>query len=208
MKHIKNFEKAKSYVKKYYDELERKCKKTGSKFIDIEKSRKEWESRLAAADKAPSIEQLVIHVKWADKKCAVRAKVRIDLDSKEFLTVYSEGYDCGWGQDIPSMAVAEAFEFKCKKDADDYHKRACPVARAALDRFVIEHGMRLWDEAAIEKRPFPHFCFGGKGLIYLRSLFKPIGYWCRNPVVKDYYIDFSGETGNVDYYHIIRKDCI
>jgi hypothetical protein len=105
--------------------------------------------------------------------------------------------------------MQDALNFNPKKGDCAEYRIAKSMARASLDRFVIEHGEALWSEYAIEKTPFPHLSISAKGSNVFTNLFRRIG--CksyREFPVNDYLIDYRETDKGSDVYHVIRKDRI
>lgn len=80
---------------------------------------------------------------------------------------------------------------------------------AALDRWVIESGEKLWKEYAVYRKPFPHFEFGGKGGQTFTRLFKPLGYtYGGDWPLKNFVIDEDRRNEKYDFIRIVRRDRI
>lgn len=176
--------------------------------------RKYWEDRLEAADNAGKLIEMEISVNWVRSKTwgsNPHAECRILFEDAEYGTrsAYSEGRASGCGYDKRSAAVQEAFEFGLSKTTRDNadSRKDLALARASFDRFVIEHGPKLWKAYAIDKSQIPTFNISGKGMSTFTGLFRRIGCrYNRNPTVKDYLIDYSEPERGSDMYHVIRKD--
>ena len=193
------------YVKRCHEYLEK----------DLPKLEKLWTERLEAADKAGKLIEIVISVNWTKSRTwgsNPYAECRFYFEDAEHGTrgAYSEGRASGCGYDKRSAAVQEAFEFDVpKKRTHAASKKELAIAKASLDRFVIEHGEELWKEYAIDKTPVPHFNISGKGMGTFTRLFRRIG--CKydaNFAVKDFLIDYSEPDRGSDTYHVIRKDMV
>ena len=193
------------YVKRCHEYLEK----------TLPKEEKYWTERLEAADKAGKLIEINMSVNWTKSRTwgtNPHAECRVRFEDAEYGTrsSYSEGRASGCGYDKRSAAVDEAFRFGVSKKRDNVDRRKdLALAKASLDRFVIEQGEKLWEEYAIDKTPMPHFNIGGKGMGTFTRLFRRIG--CRydaNFVVKDYLIDYSEPDRGTDVYHVIRKDCV
>lgn len=174
---------------------------------------KQWTERLEAADRAGRLLEINISVNWTKSRTwglNPHAECWLCFEDAEYgsRSSYSEGRASGTGYDKRSAAVQEAFEFGISKKRDDADRRKdLALAKASLDRFVIEHGEELWKEYAVDKTPFPHFSFSGKGMGTFTRLFRRIGYrYDSNFAVKDYLIDYSEPDKGTDVYHVIRKD--
>lgn len=184
---------------------------------DLPKWEKHWTERLEAADKAGKLIEIILSVNWTRSRVwgsNPHAECQVYFEDAEYGTrsAYSEGRASGCGYDKRSAAVQEAFGFVVSKKYSHAHsKKDLALARASLDRFVIEHGEELWKEYAIDKTPVPHFNISGKGMSTFTGIFRRIGYrMCgtSNFSVKDYLIDYSEPDRGSDTYHVIRKDKI
>lgn len=176
---------------------------------------KYWIGRLEAADKAGKLIEINISVNWTRSRTwgsNPHAKCWIYFEDAEYGTrsAYSEGRTSGCGYDKRSAAIGNAFEFGISKKRDAAGSRKdLALAKASLDRFVIEHGEELWKEYAIDKTPMPHFSIHGKGMSTFTGLFRRIGCkYSANFAVKDYLIDYPEPDRGSDMYHVIRKDRI
>lgn len=192
------------YVKRCHEYLE-----------DLSKWEKQWTERLEAADKAGKLIEINISVNWTRSRTwgsNPHAECWLRFEDAEYgsRSSYSEGRASGAGYDKRSAAVQGAFEFEVsKKRSHADSRKNLALARASLDRFVIEHGEELWKEYAINRTPVPHFNISGKGMSTFTRLFRRIG--CKydaNFAVKDYLIDYSEPDRGSDTYHVIRKDMI
>lgn len=181
---------------------------------DLPKWERHWTERLEAADKAGKLVEILISINWTRSRVwgsNPHAECRVYFEDTEYggtRGAYSEGRASGYGYDKRSAAVQEAFGFSLPKKR---RLAACEkdlvLARASLDRFVIEHGEELWKEYAIDKTPVPHFSISGKGMSTFVRLFRRIGYkYDANFPVKDYLIDYLETDRGSDVYHVIRKD--
>lgn len=173
--------------------------------------RERCEQRLERADKADKVIEINISVTWSRSRTwgyNPHAEVWLFVEDKECggVTVYGEGRASGCGYDKRSAAVDEALGFPVKKKATEREKANSARGIASLDRFVIEHGEELWKEYAIDRTPFPHLCFGGKGMSTFVRLFRRIGCKPYGAPIADYLIDYHESDKGADTYHIIRKD--
>ena len=193
----------KGYVERCHEYLEK----------TLPKEERRWTERLEAADKAGKLLEINISVNWTKSRtwgANPHAECWLCFEDAEYGTrsAYSEGRASGCGYDKRSAAVQEAFAFKVSKSrrhADS--EKDLALAKASLDRFVIEHGEELWKEYAIDKTPMPTISISGKGMSTFTRLFRRIG--CKydaNFAVKDYLIDYSEPDKGTDVYHVIRKD--
>ena len=203
MEHIKNWKAVNAAIAKYYET---------SKSEYVQKNKEYWMERLAAADSAPLLTEVRIDVRWgrgSEGKIA-KATVCVAMDGEDGASYgYGHGRAAGGGYDKASAAVNEALAFEPRRADSKAAKEAKKRALASVDRFVIEHGERLWKKYAIDRTPFPHFCFAGKGMETITNLFKRVGFKYDNGAVcKDYVINFDESGRNEDHYHIIHKDYI
>lgn len=180
---------------------------------DLPKEERYWTERLEAADKAGKLIEINISVNWNKSRTwgmNPHAECWVYFEDAEYGTrsTYSEGRASGCGYDKRSAAVQIAFEFNIsKKRCRTASRKDLSLAKASLDRFVIEHGEELWKEYAIYKSPMPHLSISGKGMSTFTGLFRRIGYkYDANFAVKDYLIDYSEPARGSDTYHVIRKD--
>jgi len=230
MKHIKHYSAVRRMLKNEFDREMDRAKKDITEVeqtieprfyqnlrerIDkgIPKEREIWEGRLEAADKAPRLIEIKVKVNWHTNRIGeynphAEAWVTIEDEIYGSRSAYGEGRVSGCGYDKKSAAVEEALEFPIKRSDGLYQKDSKRLVRAAIDRFVIEHGEALWSEYAVAKKPIPHLCFGGKGMSVITRLFRRVGCkpYCKHPIT-DYLIEYE-ETSKLDSYLIIRKDCI
>lgn len=173
-----------------------------------------WTDRLEAADMAGKLIEISISVNWAKSRtwgANPHAECLIRFADAEHGTrsAYSEGRASGCGFDKRSAAVQEAFELAVKRRDSAGRKESLALAKASLDRFVIEHGEELWKEYAVVRHPVPHFDIGAKGMSTFTRLFQHIGRkYDVNYAVKDYLIDCSEQSRGSDSYHVIRKDMV
>ena len=182
----------------------------------LPKERKYWEDRLEAAGKAGKLIEINISVNWTKSRTwgwNPHAECWMYFEDAEYGTrsAYSEGRASGCGYDKRSAAVQGAFEFGVSKRYNNADERKdLALARASFDRFVIEHGPKLWKEYAIDKSPMPTFNISGKGMGTFTSLFRKIGTkpYSSPATVKDYLIDYSERARDSDTYHVIRKDMV
>lgn len=193
------------YVKRCHEYLEKV----------LPKEEKRWTERLEAADKAGKLIEINISVNWTKSRTwgsNPHAECWLCFEDAEYGTrsSYSEGRASGCGYDKRSAAVQEAFGFGISKKRDNADRRKdLALAKASLDRFVIEHGEGLWKEYAVDRTPLPHFSISGKGMGTFTGLFRRIGSrYGRDFAVKDYLIDYSEPDKGTDVYHVIRKDRI
>lgn len=160
--------------------------------------------RLELADKAGEVREIEINVEWKKNRTwgsNPRAEVWVLFSDPEYGTAsdYAKSSSIGGsGYDKKSTAVSEAFE-RLPPDR----------GRAALDRWVIEGGEKLWEEYVFDKNPYPHFEFGGKGMSTFTRLFQRLG--CK-PYGKyafpKFLIEENCRSAASDYYHVIRKDLV
>lgn len=102
----------------------------------------------------------------------------------------------GCGYDKRSTAVSEALS---KLDND---------AKAALDRLVFEGGEKVWKEYVFDKRPVPHFSFGGKGISTFTGLFPYIGCSAegrRRYAFPKFVIECDERSDIHDSYHVYLR---
>lgn len=170
-----------------------------------------WSARLDAADGAGRLLEINVRVSWRKSRTwgsnpHAEAYVCYETPGGSLDSALGEGRASGCGYDKRSAAVQEAFGFAVKRGDGAVVKASKAAARAALDRFVVEHGEELWKQYAVDAHPVPHFCFDGKGMSTFTSLFKRIG--CRDygACVNDYVIDYNESAADADVYHVIRKD--
>lgn len=200
MEHIKNWRAVNNLFKNY-------CKQHNDAMADS------WRERLDAADKAPRILEFFIKVKYNRGHYGVNASadvfVYMDVPEVGTVSALGHGHAGGGGYDKESASVNEALWFERKRSDTRGTKETKALARAAVDRFVIEHGPALWKEYCIDMAPVPHFSFAGKGMDTITRLFRRIGSkYPDNPVCLDYLIEYDNSSKQQDTYHIIRKDVI
>jgi len=136
---------------------------------------KEWLDRIDRADRGGRVVEIHVSVDWKKSKTwghnpTAEVWVRYDDGEKGGGNAYAKSASIGgYGYDKRSTAVSEALS---KLDDDD--------AKAALDRLVFEGGEKAWKEYAFDKRPVPHFSFGGKGISTFTELFPYIGCGAEN----------------------------
>lgn len=162
-----------------------------------------WLARLDRADKAGKLTDLNISLSWGGKgmygyqcRCEVRATlVRSPETGSE--SWYAKGpRTTGSGYCKVSTAISEGIN------------ALPPDAIAAIDRIVIEGGERAWKEYAVERTPFPHLSFAGKGESTFTCLFPSIG---RGKFEKGAYafpqfrIDYHSTANDDRVYHVIAK---
>lgn len=178
----------------------------------LQKTISRWEERLDAADKAGKLIEINIRVEWSNNRHGSdpRATAWLCYEDEKFgsNTGMGTGSASGGGYDKGSAAVFEALCFNVSRRHSLEARRALADAKASLDRFVIEHGEELWKEYAIDRKPFPHFHFDGKGMSTFTSLFRRIGCKSYGAAVGDYLIDYYESPKGADVYHVIRKDRI
>lgn len=200
---VKGHQIDKGYVERCHERLEK----------TLPKEEKYWTGRLEAADAAGKLIEINISVNWTKSRTwgsNPHAECWLCFEDAEYGTrsAYSEGRASGAGYDKRSAAVQEAFGFRISKKCDDADRRkSLALAKASLDRFVIEHGEELWKEYAVDRSPLPTISISGKGMSTFTNLFRRIG--CKygsNFAVKDYLIDYSEPDKGTDVYHVIRKD--
>lgn len=180
----------------------------------LSKYKAQWEARLEAADKAGKLFEINISVHWSKSRTwgmNPHAEAWVCFEDPKYGTrsAYGEDRASGCGYDKRSAAMSGALCLACKKKDDEERKTSCMLGRASIDRFVIEHGEKLWKEYAIDRTPFPHLCFGGKGASCFTRLFRRIG--CKpygDVPVTDFVIDYHESDRGSDVCHIIRKDRI
>jgi len=195
-----------------YPEDVSRAKEHLEKFLP--KYKKQWEDRLEAADNAGKLVEINISVNWSRNHTwgmNPHAEAWVCFEDPEYGTrsAYGEDRASGCGYDKRSAAMNGALCLACKKKDDEERKTSCRLGRASIDRFVIEHGEELWKEYAIDRTPFPHLSFGGKGTGTFTGLFRQIGnQYQRCMPVTDYLIDYRERDYGSDVYHIIRKDRI
>lgn len=179
----------------------------------LQKTIARWEERLDAADKAGKLIEINIRVEWSNSRmyganphaCAWLCYEDPKYGSN---TGIGTGSASGCGYDKRSAAVDEALCFNVSRRHSLKERRAIADAKASLDRFVVEHGEELWKEYAIDRTPFPHFHFDGKGMSTFTRLFRRIGCKSYGAAVGDYLIDYDESPKGADVYHVIRKDRI
>ena len=180
----------------------------------LPKYKKQCEDRLEAADNAGKLVEINISVNWSRNHTwgmNPHAEAWVCFEDPEYGTrsAYGEDRASGCGYDKRSAAMNGALCLACKKKDDEERKTSCRLGRASIDRFVIEHGEELWKEYAIDRTPFPHLSFSGKGTGTFTGLFRQIGnQYQRCMPVTDYLIDYRERDYGSDVYHIIRKDRI
>lgn len=229
-RHIRNYAAVKKAMKGYFDREAQKAARdykakaaVCSTKIDEEslerllewrdkglpRWRAKWEARLEAADEAPRLLEIDISVHWAKNRSwgwNPHAEAWVCFADKQYgsRSAYGEGSASGCGYDKRSTAIDEALGMPVKKRDNAEQRSEKLLARSAIDRFVIEHGEELWKEYAIDRTPFPHFSFGGKGASTFTRLFRRagcLGRWGDAPV-KDYLIDYRETDARDDVYHI------
>lgn len=180
----------------------------------IPKMVKHWEARLEAADRAGKLIELNMCITWGRQSIGCgrpKCEAWLFFEDKEYgsRSAYGVGTAGGCGYDLRSAAIQDALSFDPKKRDDDETRLAKSLARASLDRFVIEHGEPLWSEYAIERTPFPHLSISAKGSSVFTGLFRKIGCKAYQEFpVKDYMLDYRETDKGSDVYHLIRKDRI
>lgn len=156
--------------------------------------------RLEAADKAGVVEELKFVVNWkksrtwgSNPRCDLWACIS-DEQGNDSCYVQSSSIG-GCGYDKCSTAMQEAMDKLSGK------------FKAALDRLVIEHGDKLWNEYAIYKRPFPQFEIAGKGVSTFTHLFPRFGYkqYKDNYVLSDYVLDEERSPESSDVFHVVKR---
>ena len=160
--------------------------------------------RLEFADKAGEIQEITISVEWKKNRTwgsNPNAEVWVVFSDAEYGTAsdYAKsGSVGGCNYDKRSASVQIAFD-KLKADK----------GQAALDRWVIEGGEKLWEEYAFDKNPYPCFDIHSKGISVFTRLFRRIG--CK-PYGKypfnNFVIEENERSKSSDYYHVIRKDLV
>lgn len=203
MKHIKNWKAVNAAISKYYE---------NNKSEYVQNNKMYWMERLAAADQAPLLTQIMADVRWGrgSEGLVAKATVTVEMEDENGLSCgYGHGRAAGGGYDKASAAVNEALAFEPRRADSKAARETKKRALASIDRFVIEHGEKLWEKYAIDRTPFPHFCFAGKGMGTITNLFRRIGVkYSNGAVCKDYLIYFDESGRNEDHYHIIHKDYI
>lgn len=175
---------------------------------------KHWEARLAAADRAGKLIELNMCIAWGRQSIGCgrpRCEAWLFFEDKVYgsRSAYGVGTASGCGYDLRSAAIQDALDFDPKKGDDAETRLAKSLARASLDRFVIEHGEPLWSEYAIHRTPFPHLSICAKGTSVFTGLFRKIGRKAYQEFpVKDYLLDYRETDKSADVYHLIRKDRI
>lgn len=180
----------------------------------LPKYKARWEARLEAADKSGKLLEINISVHWSRSRTwgmNPHAEAWVCFEDKKYGTrsAYGKGSASGCGYDKRSSAMGEALCLGARKKDDSERHESCALGRAAIDRFVIEHGEPLWHEYAIDRTPLPHFSISGKGSSVFTRLFKRMG--CKpygDIPVSDYLIDYTESDNGSDVYHVIRKDRI
>lgn len=132
---------------------------------------KAWLDRIKRADKGGRVVEIHVSVDWKKSRTwghNPTAEVWLLYEGGEKgggnAYAYAKSASIGGaGYDKRSTAVSEAL---AKLDND---------AKAALDRLVFEGGEKVWKEYVFDKRPVPHFSFGGKGISTFTGLFPYIG---------------------------------
>ena len=163
-----------------------------------------WLARLDRADKAGKLTDLSVSLSWGGKgsygyqcSCQVWATW---IKSPEYgaESRYAKGpKTTGCGYCKVSTAISEAIA------------ALPPEGLAAIDRLVIEGGERAWKEYAVERKPFPHLSFAGKGESTFTSLFPSVG---RGKFEKGAYafpqfrIDYHATSSGDRVYHVIAKN--
>ncbi|MBQ3342521.1 MAG: hypothetical protein IJG84_11535 [Kiritimatiellae bacterium] len=173
-----------------------------------------WGAKLEAADRAGKLIELNMCINWGRQRNGCghpRCEAWLFFEDKEYgsRSAYGVGTAGGCGYDLRSAAMQDALGFNTKKGDCAEERIAKSMARASLDRFVIEHGEALWSEYAIEMTPFPHLSISAKGSNVFTNLFRKIG--CkpyREFPVNDYLLDCRETDRGSDVYHLIRKDRI
>lgn len=201
MKHIKNWKAANDLFKDY-------CEQHRNDALT-----ESWRERLDAADKAPKIKEIFVKVKYRRGHEGISASAEVvafmDVPETGTVSALGRGHAGGGGYDKASAAVNEALWFENRRSDPKGERETKVLARAAVDRFVIEHGPDMWKEYAVDPTPVPHFSIAGKGMGTLTRLFRRIG--CKYPedtACKDYLIDYDESAKDQDAYHIVRKDVI
>ena len=161
-------------------------------------------ARLEFADKAGEVQEIEISVEWKKNRTwgsNPRAEVWVVFSDPKYGTASSHARSSsigGCGYDKESTAVSEAFDLLPPDKG-----------RAALDRWVIEGGEKLWQEYCFDKNPYPHFEFGGKGMSTFTRLFRRLG---NKPYGKyafpKFLIEENYRAKSSNYYHVIRKDLV
>lgn len=181
---------------------------------DIPKRLSLWGARLEAADRAGKLIEINMCINWGRQRNGCghpRCEAWLFFEDKEYgsRSAYGVGTAGGCGYDLRSAAMQDALNFNPRKGDCAEARIAKSMARASLDRFVIEHGEALWSEYAIEMTPFPHLSISAKGSNEFTNLFRKIG--CkpyREFPVNDYLLDYRETDKGSDVYHLIRKDRI
>lgn len=173
-----------------------------------------WGAKLEAADRAGKLIEINMCINWGRQRNGCghpRCEAWLFFEDKEYgsRSAYGFGTAGGGGYDLRSAAMQYALDFNPRKGDRAEDRITKSMARASLDRFVIEHGEALWSEYAIEMTPFPHLEISAKGSGVFTNLFRKIG--CkpyREFPVNDYLIDYRETDNGSDVYHLIRKDRI
>lgn len=170
----------------------------------VDRREKLWLERLDRADRAGKLTDLDISLAWGGKgtygyqcRCEVWATwIRSPEEGAD--SRYAKGpRTTGCGYCKISTAISEGLD------------ALPPEAVAAIDRLVIEGGERAWKEYAVERDPFPHLSFAGKGETTFTCLFPSIG---RGRFEKGAYafpqfrIDCHSTASGDRVYHVIAKN--
>lgn len=215
MKHIRNYYKARKLLRDYFKKLRRTVLKphdgeTQSECDErnrdhqkwLDKYEKEWTERLENADKAGEVFELQFHVYWGRNYEGNQARCDgwVFYTDPEFgsKSSYSKGKrTSGGGYDKYSESIQYCIN------------RFDKEGQAAIDRWVIENGEKLWEEYAIDRTPIPHFEFGGKGGSTFTRLFRSLGYRYKGDwPIRKFLIEEDRRSKRYDYIRIIRKDKI
>ena len=168
----------------------------------VKKYTAEFEKRLEAADKAKAIMEMTFSISWkrsytwgSNPNCDLWISVGTK-DCREESFYVKSGSIGGCNYDKGSAAMQVAMD------------RLPPEGLAALDRFVIEAGPKLWAEYAIDEHPMPHFSIHGKGMSVFSRLFPRFGMrkYSKDKAVPGYIIDDDSRGEGYDYFHVVRRD--
>ena len=216
-KHIRNYCKARKLLRQEADSCRRSARnmvqrddETKEQFEERKKDYVKWlekyirngEARLEAADKAGAVFELQFHVYWGKNYEGNQARCEgwVFYTDPEFgsKSSHSKGKrTSGGGYDKYSEAIQYCID-RFDKDG-----------QAAIDRWVIENGEKLWEEYAVDRTPIPHFEFGGKGGSTFTRLFRPLGYRYKGDwPIRKFLIEENRRSKTYDYIRVIRKDMV
>lgn len=162
-----------------------------------------WLARLDRADKAGKLTDLNISLSWG-RKGMYGCQCRCEVWATWFLSP-KEGSESRYAKGPRTTGCGYC---KVSTAISDGINALPPEALAAIDRLVIEGGERAWKEYAVERTPFPHLSFAGKGETTFTCLFPSVG---RGKFEKGAYafpqfrIDYQSTASGDRTYHIIAK---